>query len=305
MKILRLIASICLFILFSGTASAEDKSRILLINSDASVEKYKEAQEEFKKALARPVQEIHLEEKKWKLPEVEDFLYDEDPDLVYCIGSKAYLVANKYVGDKDIIFSSIINWQRLPRAKKMYGVSNELHTEMQITLYRYIFPTVKRIGVLYNEKYNSQWFAKTRRDAAAMGVEIIGQTVSGEKDTVAALRELLPKIDALWLISDPVIMSDKKVLSEAFNVCDAQKMPVFTYHEVYAQYGAVLMVSVDNPTLGRQAASIAMEVLAGEKLEERVQFPAGSRIILNLKKIKQYCVEYREEALASVNEIIE
>ena len=113
MKILRLIASICLFLLFSGTASAEDKSRILLINSDASVEKYKEAQEEFKKALARPVQEIHLEEKKWNLPEVEDFLWDEDPDLVYCIGSKAYLVANKYVGNKDIIFSSVINWQRL------------------------------------------------------------------------------------------------------------------------------------------------------------------------------------------------
>ena len=58
MKILRLIASICLFLLFSGAASAEDRSRILLINSDASVEKYKEAQEEFKKALARPVQEI-------------------------------------------------------------------------------------------------------------------------------------------------------------------------------------------------------------------------------------------------------
>jgi putative ABC transport system substrate-binding protein len=138
-----------------------------------------------------------------------------------------------------------------------------------------------------------------------MGVEIIGQAVSRSKDTVPALEELLPKIDALWLISDPVIMSDKNTLLEVFRVCDENKMPVFAYHEAFANYGAALIVSVDIPTIGRQAAGIAMEVLSGEKMEEKVQFPAGSYMVMNLKKVKQYALDYNMNALASVNRIIE
>jgi len=189
--------------------------------------------------------------------------------------------------------------------KKTYGVSNELHTGMQITLFRYIFPGVKKIGVLYNERYNSQWFNKTKEEAKEMGVEIMGRAVSKNEQTVSALKELLPEIDALWLISDPVIMSDKKIVMEVFKECDAKKVPVFSYHDVFVDYGAILMVSVDNPTIGRQAAGIAMEVLSVGKMEEKVQSPAGSQIILNLKKVKEYSLHYNEEALGAVNQIIE
>ena len=305
MKILKLIVLISLVLLFAGTVSAENRPKIVLINSDASVEKYKVVQEEFKKSLSRPVLEVHLDKKKWKLSEVGDFLHDERPDLIYCIGSKAYLIVNKYVSEKYIIFSSIINWHRLPITQKTYGVSNEFHTEMQITLFRYIFPRVKKIGILYSEKYNRQWFNKAQDEAKAMGVEIIGQAVSNEKQTIAALKELLTDIDALWIISDPVVISDKKVLMNVFQECDTKKIPVFSYHDVFAEYGAVLIVSVDSLTIGRQAAGIAVEVLAGEKIEEKVQSPAGSHIILNLKKVKDYGLEYKEEALGAVNQIIE
>ena len=296
---------ICFFLLFPGRLAAEDRPSVVLINSNASVEKYKVAQEEFKKAFAYPVVEVILDEKKWKIPEVEDLLYDEHPDLIYCIGTKAYLIANKFARKKDIVFSSIINWHRLPMTKKTYGVSNELHTGMQITLFRYIFPGVKKIGVLYSERYNSQWFNESKDEAKEMGVEIIGRAVSKNKNTVSALKELLPDIDALWLISDPVIVSDKKIVMEVFKECDAKKVPVFSYHDVFTDYGSILIVSVDNPTIGRQAAGIALEVLSVGKVEEKVQYPAGSHIILNLKKVKEYGLHYKEEALGAVNQIIE
>ena len=294
-----------LFLVFPARLAAEKEPKVLLINSDATVEKYRVAQEKFRETYARPVLEINLDDKKWKVPDVEDLLYDEYPDLVYCIGSKAYLIANRFVSEKDIVFSSIVNWQRLPVTKKTYGVSSELYSGMQMTLFRYIFPAVKRIGVLYSEKYNSQWFNKARDEAREMGVEIIGRAVSKHKQTASALKELLPDVDALWLISDPVIVSDKKVITEVFKESDARKVPVFSYHDVFTDYGAVLIVSVDNPTIGRQAAGIAMEVLSVGKMEEKVQPPAGSHIILNLKKVKEYGLPYKEEALGSVNQIIE
>ena len=306
MKVLRL-KIICLLILIflPGSLSSDSSPRVLLINSDTTVEKYEVAGNEFKKALPHPVVEVHLDKKKWRISDIEEMIYDEDPDLIYCIGTKAYLIANKYANETDRVFSSIINWQRLPMTQKTYGVSSELHSEMQITLFRYILPEIKKIGVLYSDKYNRQWFNETRAEAGEIGIEIIGKPVTEDKKPHEALKELLPSIDALWLIADPLIVTDKNILKKVFEECDSKKVPVISYHDIFVDYGAVLIISVDNPTIGRQAASIAAEVLSHEKLDEHIQYPAGSHIIFNLRKVKEYGVVFKKEALSLVNQIVE
>ena len=105
---------------------------------------------------------------------------------------------------------------------------------MQITLYRYIFPGVKRIGVLYSEKYNKHWFNTARAAAKEMEVELMGRSLSKRRDTLPALRGLLKEIDALWLISDPVVMSDKNTLIELFKECHVAKKPILSYHDAFA-----------------------------------------------------------------------
>lgn len=303
---MRLLKPICILflLLLLSALFADEGHKILVINSSASIEKYRVAQEAFKKVISRPVLEINLNERKWRLPVIEDLLYDEYPDLIYCIGTKAYLIAHKFVSERNIVFSSIINWQRLPVAEKTYGVSNELHPGMQITMYRYVFPDVKRIGVLYSKRYNAQWLKSAVEIAKEMGVEIVVREVHKGSDTIPVLKALLPEIDALWLISDPVVMSEKEVIMGLFKECDANKKPIFSYHEAYVDYGAILTVSVDDPTIGRQAAVMATETLTGEMLEEKVQLPAGSHVILNLKKVDEYDLRYNEGALSAVNQII-
>ena len=117
-----------------------------------------------------------------------------------------------------------------------------------------------------------------------MGIEIVGRPVHKSVHVISSLKEFIPDIDALWLISDPVIMPDKDVIQAIFKTCDAARVPVFSYHEAFAEYGAVLIVSVDDPTIGRQAADVASEVLSDNMGKDRVQLPAGSRIVFNLKK---------------------
>jgi len=304
MKVFKLIGFLCLVFLLS-VLSADEGPKIMVINSNAAVDKYKIAQEEFTRSISTPVVEIDLGDKKWKLREIEDLLYDEYPDLVYCIGTKAYLLANKFISDRNIVFSSIMNWRRLSLSQKTYGVSNELNPEMQITLFRYIFPGLKRIGVLYSSKYNKHWFNEAQKAAKEMGVEIIGRSLSKRRNTLPELSGLLKEVDALWLISDPVVMSDKKTLIEVFKQCDASKIPILSYHDAFAEYGAMVIVSVDNPTTGRQAAAISREVLSKDVVKKKVQLPAGSHIFLNLKKANEYGLKYREMALSAVNRIIE
>ncbi len=304
MKAFKLISFIALVFLLS-VLSADEGPKIMVINSNASVDKYKTAQEEFTKSISTPVLELDLGDKKLKLREIEEFLYNEYPDLVYCIGTKAYLLANKFIRERNIVFSSVLNWHRLPLSQKTYGVSSELNPEMQITLFRYLFPEIKKIGILYSYKYNRHWFDEAKTSGKAMGVEIIGRSLSKKKDTLPALQELLKEVDALWLISDPVVMSDKECLMKVFNQCDISKIPILSYHEAFAEYGAMLIVSVDNPTTGRQAAAISQEVLSKDVVKKRVQLPAGSHIFLNLKKADEYGLKYRERAFSTANRIVE
>ena len=304
MKVFKLTCFIGLVFLLS-VLSADEGPKIMVINSNAAVDKYKIAQEEFTRSTSTPVVEIDLGERKWKLGEIEDLLYDEYPDLVYCIGTKAYLLARKFISDRNIVFSSILNWHRLPLTKKTYGVSSELNPEMQITLYRYLFPVLKRIGVLYSNKYNKQWFIEARAAGKEMGVEIIGRSLSKRRDVLPELDGLLKEVDALWLISDPVVMSDKKSLIEVFKQCDVSKIPILSYHDAFAEYGAMVIVYVDNPTTGRQAAAISREVLSKDVVRKKIQLPAGSHIFLNLKKADEYGLKYGEMALSMVNRIVE
>ena len=304
MKVFKLICFIGLGFILS-VLSADEGPKIMVINSNAAVDRYKIAQEEFTKTISTPVVEMDLGDKKLKLGEIEDFLYDEYPDLVYCIGTKAYLLASKFISERNIVFSSILNWHRLPLSQKTYGVSSELNPEMQITLYRYIFPGLNRIGVLYSPKYNKHWFKEAQTAGKEMGVEIIGRPLSKRRDILPELSRLFKGIDALWLISDPVVMSDKECLKEVFKQCDTNKIPVLSYHNAFVEYGAMVIVSVDNPTTGRQAAAISREVLSKDVVKKKVQLPAGSHIFLNLKKANEYGLKYREMALSNVNRIIE
>jgi len=305
MKFLRLILLCCFFLPGTDAAEAGDKPKIMLINSDSSVDKYKEVEEAFREAAPNPVAEIDLGDEKWDSRSIETLLYDESPELTYCIGTKAYQTASRYVGGKSIIiFSSVLNWLRMPLTSKTYGVSNELHVEMQLALFRYIFPDIRKIGMLYSRQYTEELFKNAGDEARKMGIEIIAYAVSQENPAVSALNKILSEADALWLISDPDVMSDKKQLSRILKECDAKKKPVFSYHEAVADMGAVLVLSVDNPTIGRQAARITAKVISGGKPHESVQTPAGSHIILNLKKVKEYGLKYNENALESVNSII-
>jgi putative tryptophan/tyrosine transport system substrate-binding protein len=286
-------------------ALAQSSPNILLLNSDASVERYQETQDAFVQAIARPVTTVNLGDPKFTPTNLQDIVYDDEPAVIYAIGSKAYLLANQYAPKTPIVFSSIINWLRMPVTRLTYGVSNELHAGMELMLFRYVFPTTQRFAVVYSGDYTEEWFEHARREAREMGLELIGQKISRPNQTIPALHKLLPDSDAFWLISDPLVMSSREDISAILEVCDARQIPVFSYHEAFADLGATMTVTADNPTIGRQAASIARDLLAGNPPEQAVQFPAGTWIVLNLNATNAYHLTYNDEALLGVNRIIE
>jgi putative ABC transport system substrate-binding protein len=273
---------------------------VLVLNSDASVEQYAAVATAFTGAIRERTVTIDLKNVA-AASEVERKVLAADPSSLYCIGSKAYLVAHKLYKNRTIVLSSAINWQRFPLGAKTYGIANELPTEMQLTMFRYFFPEVQRIGVVYSE-INREWIKQARKDGAEMGIKVIGKRVKKSKHVRKAMQKLLPKVDAIWVIQDPVVLRDRTAIESVFRQCNAAHTPVFTYNTMFAQFGAVMMITPDIPTIGRQAAALLKDT---SDTEERFQSPAGSAITLNAGKAREYGIKLNEEALDSVNNLIE
>lgn len=300
----RFFALVLLLLFTSKALLADDRGKVVIINSDMSIYKYSLAHTEFKLKLGSVAGEIDLGSKWKEETKVKQDIRKIDPDLIYCIGSKAYMLVHKLLKDRNIIFSSAINWHRLPLGKNTYGISNELPQGMYLTMYRYFFPHINKIGVIYSKAYNKEWLNVAKKAAKEMGIEIIGKSVRKHEDIESALNELLPEIDALWLTPDPIVLQNVLSVRRIFKYCENMSKPVFAYEKAFANIGATLVMSADIPTIGRQAAGMALDILANKKITERVQNPAGTHIIINMKKIEEYGLNLNTDALDSVNEII-
>lgn len=278
------------------------RSKILVVNSDGGIEKYAAAQVAFRETIAQPVKELNLA--GLGDAAAERAIRAEAPTAVYSIGAKAFMAASRAAKGKTIVMSSVINWQHIPAANApgTHVIANELLSVSQLTLFHYFFPQVKRIGVLYSTTYNRQWMADAIAAGRDVGVEVIGVAVRTTAGARSELPKLMPKVDALWVTADPVVLADEPAVRALFAALQAAKKPVFTYTTAFTEFNPTLIVAPDVPTIGRQAAGLLMSLRPGARKE--VQSPAGSEVTLNLRAVKEYGLRLNEEAMDSVNNLI-
>ncbi len=289
---------------FANGISADDQPRILILNSNLSVKKYFIMQSQFKKKFKNPTVDIDIGSKWQEEGWLEKTIRKQNPELIFCIGSKAYIQANKLAKDAKMIFSLGINWRRFPRTEKTYVISPESPPLTQLMMYRYFFPDIKKVGVLYS-KDNLEWFNLAKSQGKEVGIAVTGTLVEKGQALKGPLMETLQTTDAFWLIPDPVLLSSTKQAEEIFKLAANMKKPVFAYDKVYARFGASFIVSADIPTMAGQAARMASKLLNQKKIRNKVQDPAGSNIAINLEKIEKYGIKVNPKAISSVNEIIE
>ena len=136
-------------------------------------------------------------------------------------------------------------------------------------------------------------------------IAIIPQEVSVSSRLDQALKKLLPQIDTLWLIPDPVVISSREAVKKIFNICDNSNIPILAYDRVYLELGASVVIAPDTETTGRQAGILTKDILAGKIVSDRLLSVAGSDIILNLKSVIENRLKLNDDALDSINQIIE
>jgi len=299
------IISIGLNLITISALSADQKS-IIILNTQHSVAKYDTVIEHFRKSISYPVEEHYLSSPQITPSRIRSICTKTCNKLIYCVGSKACNESFKYSKNTRIIFSSIINWQRMALPNKLdniFGVSNEFNSEMLLTLLRLFLPDMNDIGIIYSDKYNKEWIEVLKSNAQKVKMNIIAQKISHRNVFYQTMTMLLKKIKMFWLISDPVVMRKQKHLHEIIYLCDKHNVPIFSYNSIFINYGVTLTISSDLPTIGRQAASIANDLLSNNEIINKIQYPAGSFISVNMTLVKKYHLALNNDAYGLINHI--
>ncbi|MGZ4968496.1 MAG: ABC transporter substrate-binding protein [Methylobacter sp.] len=307
MKIINFCKVLILLTVFLVNAGFAQPSKVLIVNSDNSVFRYETIATEFKKVIQQSAYqwtEFSLNSRSNVEVELKQLIQQENPELIYCIGTKAYALARNVANNKKLLFSAAINWRRLDIGEGTYGVANELSSAQEISLLRYFFPTIKNIGLLYNDKFSREYVETIKKDALALGITIINQSINDEQEIGEVLNELLPKIDMFWIISDPIVLSSKASVQQIFQSAQQQKKPVYAYSDVFIEQGAVLAISADIATIGRQSANLALMIDKDKLPGGTVQNPAGSTVTLNKCALDALQLKFNQDALDSVNKIV-
>lgn len=297
---------ILLAVFFAGTGFAQS-NKILIVNSEKTVFRYEKIATEFKKVLQQNTYswtEFNLDDHANVDADLKQLIQQENPALIYCIGTQAYSLARNVAPNKKLLFSAAINWRRLDVGVGTYGIANELSSAQEMSLLHYFFPTIKTIGLLYNDKFSREYVETIKKDALNSGINIINKSINDEQEISEALNDLLPQIDMFWIISDPVVLSNKESVRQIFQAAQQQNKPVYAYSDVYIEQGAVLAISADIATIGRQSAGLVMMVDQGKVPAGTVQSPAGSTVTLNKCALDALKLQFNQDALDSVNKIV-
>lgn len=170
------------------------------------------------------------------------------------------------------IYCMVLNPEKIIGEKERgCGIPLNIPVETQIQMISRGFPSVRRVGLLYDPEHNADFLRKAEAAASFLNLRVVPLKVSSKKDIPSALEGQWKHMDALWLIPDRTVISESIVtylIKEAF----LRKLPVIGYNRFFYEAGAALAFVFDYREIGQQCAQKALRILSGEACRDTSPF---------------------------------
>ncbi|MCF8083529.1 MAG: hypothetical protein K9M96_10565 [Deltaproteobacteria bacterium] len=190
--------------------------------------------------------------------------------LFIAVGPEAAASVWKGVGNKGPakLYVMVLHPEKLlGEREKLFGVPLNIPVGTQVEMIHRGLPSVRQIGLLYDPEHNRAFFRRAADAAAALNLTVVPLRVASKKGIPGALQGRWTDMDALWLIPDRTVISERIVrylIKDAF----LQQRPVIGYNRFFYETGAALAFVFDYRALGRQCAQQALRILSGQSCRE-------------------------------------
>ena len=216
----------------------------------------------------------------------------KNPDVIIAIATPSVQTAMKATKQlkTPIIFGSIsdplgtglVNNLEHPGGM-VSGTRNVSPLNKQLALIKQVLPKAKTIGIVlnYGEAHSIQLLEETTQVAKSLSLKVIPAAANTSGDVQMATRNLMGKVDAIFLLQDNTIAS---ALPALLKVTHKAKIPVFASYIEAVEQGALMGLAFDEYAIGLQTGQMAVRVLHGESIGDMpVEDPEKIELIINHK----------------------
>lgn len=298
-----ILTVLCLTFSLSVSAAAAGRlSPKVAIVVSQRIRPYLEALEGLRGALAQTseaeIDEFNLDSFKGKDRDilVKD-LTEGRFDLLIAIGPCAahFVWANFPSKDVRKLYTMVLSPEKvLASAEQACGIALGIPAQTQFQLLSSVFPSARRVGILYDPLCNDRFVKQAAGYAADVGLCIVPLEVSSGKDISLVLRHHWKDVDTLLLIPDRTVISEslvQHIIKEAI----LNRVAVIGYNRFFYKSGAALAFVLDYQEIGRQTARIALRMLSGEGC--RMESPVF-HAWLNRRVIRKLGITFTDSCVA-------
>jgi len=199
-------------------------------------------------------------ENEWKALQAQ--LKSETFDFYIAVGpeSARFVTAMLPQGTR-IFYTMILNPEKLlPNSEVVCGVSMDIPVGDQVKEIHKRLPFVKRVGLLYDPKYNADFLDAAQTEHGFL--EVIPLAVESKRQIPLVLNRYLEKIDGIWMIPDRTVISES-IVKYIIKSGILKKKPVIGYNPFFYESGAAMAFVLDYEKLGIQTANVIIAAQAG------------------------------------------
>jgi len=205
---------------------------------------------------------------------------EEQPRLILTLGDTA-LKAVKQIRSIPVISLMSLNLQDVNGSRSnLTGIGMLISPERYIPIFTKL--RAKRVGILYNPARSGAYIRRASQSAARSGIALITREVRSSKDTQHQLTTLSREVDALWMIPDPVVVT-QQTAEAFFHFSQRERIPVVAFAGVYLSLGSSAVLEVDRFDMGKQAAEVALRFSRGTDPED-IPMESPRKVVLKINR---------------------
>lgn len=269
------------------------------------IEPFNQAVAGFVAACSNDIDEYDLRGSSGSGKRVIASMIARKPRLVLAIGSLAAQIVRQRVQNVPIVYSMVPNPRKHGlHGENIVGISLDIPLETQFATYKSLVPTLKALGVIYDPKKTGPLIREAQVAAAKIGLKLVASPATSRKAVPAAMRNIVGKIDALWMVPDDTVItpeSFKFLLVTAFE----NQLPFLAVSDIFVKVGAFASLSPDYDAVGRQACQLVRQVENGRvNLTKDNMFPPDKvNVAINLKTANKIGLTLPKEVIKAASKV--
>lgn len=205
------------------------------------------------------------------IPQFASDLKNKKVDLIYTIGTPAAQGVANAITDLPILFSAVTDPvgaglvdENTKVGANITGVSDYVESGKLIDDFLKLYPETKTFGTIYNtnEQNSVVQIEALEKALSQRGLNLEKQGISSINDIPQAISSLKGKIDAMFTVTDNVVVNAMPVLSENLN---KDKIPSIACDEGSVENGALISEGVNYKECGKKVGEMALAILRDKK----------------------------------------